>query len=263
MIIGLASPRVATSLDDALQRIDRLLGEAASKGGRIVCFPEAYLPGLRGQDFEPFPYDLRVQREAVEAVSQLAAKHGVATIMGMELLTDGEKQIAAVVFDRNGEVLGQQTKNQLDPSEDRFYAPGDTRRLFEVDGVKFGIVICHEGFRYPETVRWAAVRGAKIVFHPHLAGSDREGVTRKEWGERGAPYYEQAMAMRSRENTIYFASANCAFRFAESASSVITPNGDCQAHLAYGEEGVLAADVDLDDATGLLATRYAPERHQG
>ena len=69
--------------------------------------------------------------------------------------------------------------------------------------------------------------------------------------------------MRSRENTIYFASANCAFRFAESASSVITPNGDCQAHLAYGEEGVLAADVDLDAATGLLATRYAPERHQG
>ena len=25
----------------------------------------------------------------------------------------------------------------------------------------------HEGRRYPETVRWAARRGAQVVFHPH------------------------------------------------------------------------------------------------
>ena len=42
----------------------------------------------------------------------------------------------------------------------------------------FGIAICHEAFRYPETVRWAAVRGAKIVFHPHCTGSEmRAGST--------------------------------------------------------------------------------------
>jgi len=28
-------------------------------------------------------------------------------------------------------------------------------------------VICHEGWRYPETVRWAVRRGAQVVFHPH------------------------------------------------------------------------------------------------
>jgi hypothetical protein len=32
----------------------------------------------------------------------------------------------------------------------------------------FGVTICYEGFRYPETVRWAARRGAHIVFHPHF-----------------------------------------------------------------------------------------------
>jgi predicted amidohydrolase len=31
----------------------------------------------------------------------------------------------------------------------------------------FSVVICHEGFRYPETVRWAVRRGAQLVFHPH------------------------------------------------------------------------------------------------
>lgn len=32
----------------------------------------------------------------------------------------------------------------------------------------FGVVICHEGWRYPETVRWAARHGAHAVFHPHF-----------------------------------------------------------------------------------------------
>ena len=27
----------------------------------------------------------------------------------------------------------------------------------------FGVAICHEGWRYPETVRWAARRGAHVV----------------------------------------------------------------------------------------------------
>src|SRR5262249_55985790 len=52
MIVGLASPGIATSIEDGLDRMKRLLAEAAAQGAQIVCFPEAYLPGLRGQDFE-------------------------------------------------------------------------------------------------------------------------------------------------------------------------------------------------------------------
>src|SRR5207244_2582404 len=140
--------------------------------------------------------------------------------------------------------------------------PGDTRRLFEINAVKFGIAICHEAFRYPETVRWAAVRGARIVFHPHCTGSEKVGVRLTHWGAADAPYYEKAMMMRSRENTIYFASVNYALRFQESATSLIAPSGECQAFLPYGQEGVLVQEIDLDEATGLLATRYAPDRYQ-
>ncbi len=157
---------------------------------------------------------------------------------------------------------GYQTKNQLAPSEDQFYVPGNMRRLFEINGIKFGVAICHEGWRYPETVRWAALRGAKIVFHPHHTGSDREGVRLTQWGAAGAPYYEKAMMLRSMENTIYFASVNYALRFQESATCVIAPSGQCQASLPYGQEGVLVQAIKVEEATGLLATRYAPERYQ-
>ena len=261
MIIALASPRVASSLDDGLDQIERWLSEASAKGAEIVCFPEAYLPGLRGQDFDVFPFDRTQQERALEAVTSLARQYAVATIMGMERVTDAGRQIAAYVFDACGEIQGYQAKTQLDPSEDQFYVHGDSRRLFEINGVKFGIAICHEGWRYPETVRWAAVRGAKIVFHPQHTGSEREGVRLTQWGAADGPYYEKAMMMRSRENTIYFASVNYALRFQESATSLIAPSGECQAFLPYGQEGVLVQAIDVDAATGLLATRYAPERY--
>lgn len=274
MIVGLASPAVAASLDDGLAKIDRLLAEAAARGAEIVCFPEAYLPGLRGQDFAVFPFDLADQERALAVVSEMARRHSVAVILGMERITRlpvlrrgqgreaAGRQIAAFVIDERGDVLGYQTKNQLDPSEDRFYVPGDTRRLFEVRGVKLGIAICHEGFRYPETVRWAAARGAKVVFHPQLTGSETQGVVPKEWGARDGAYYEKAMMMRSLENAVYFASVNYALRYPEAATSLIDPTGRCQAYLPYGREGVLVEPIDPEKATGHLAARYAPERYR-
>jgi len=262
MIIGLASPRVASSLDEGLEKIRRLLSEASARGAEIVCFPEAYLPGLRGQDFEVLPFDRMQQDRVLDAVAQWAREYAVAAILGTERLTEAGRQIASFVFDARGGLQGYQTKNQLDPTEDRFYVPGNTRRLFEINGVSFGIAICHEGWRYPETVRWAAARGAKIVFHPQHTGTEREGVRLTEWGAAGGPYYEKAMTMRSLENTIYFASVNYALRFQESATSLITPSGRCQAYLPYGQDGVLVQAIDVEEATGLLASRYAPERYR-
>src|SRR5205823_3000646 len=36
----------------------------------------------------------------------------------------------------------------------------------------------------------------------------------------------------------------------------------CQAYLSDGEEGVLLQEINLEEATGVLAARYAPERYR-
>jgi predicted amidohydrolase len=261
MIIALASPRAASSVDEALERIRSAIAGAAERGAEIVCFPEAYLPGLRGLDFEVAPFDREQQERAVATVSEWARTHGIAVVLGMEWIDEDERRIASVVIGGDGAIQGVQTKNQLDPTEEPLYAHGDGRRIFEINGVKFGVAICHEAFRYPETVRWAAVRGAKVVFHPHCTGSDRAGPELARWGSPDAPYYEKAMMCRALENGIFFASVNYAFRYQESATTIVGPSGELVAHLPYGEEGVLVHDIDLDAATGLLASRFAPERY--
>jgi len=262
MIIALASPRVAARVDDGLEKTRAALGEAAAQGAAIVCFPEAYLPGLRGLDFPVPAFDAHEQERVLRATSEWARTYRIAVILSMEWHTRVGRHIAAVVVDANGKVVGCQTKNQLDPSEEPFYIPGHTRQLFEVAGVKFGVAICHEGFRYPETVRWAARRGAKVVFHPHCTGSDLSGALLTQWGAAESPYYEKAMMMRSLENSVYFASVNYAFNFQESATCLIAPSGKCQASLPYGQEGVLVQALDCGAASGLFALRYAPERYQ-
>jgi len=261
MRIALASPRAAASVDEAIASVERLTAEAASRGASIVCFPEACVPGLRGQDFEVPAYGPAEQTRTEEAARGAARRHSIATIVGMERIVPEGRQVAAFVVGADGRALGWQTKNQLDPSEDRFYVPGTTRRVFEAGGLRFGVAICHEGWRYPETVRWAARRGARIVFHPQLTGTHRDGLRRERWGEPGAPYYEKAMAMRSIENGIWFASVNYALPFQESATSLIAPTGECRAHLPYGAEGVLVEEIDPAEATGDLAARFAPERY--
>ncbi len=259
--IGLASPRVATTREEGLATVARFLAEAAARGAAIVCFPETYLPGYRGLDFSTPPPDQAAQERALQGVCDLARQHRVAAIMPMEWASPAGLLNLAFVVDADGTIQGYQTKNQLAIEEEPVYVPGDKRRLFVVDGVPFGIAICHEGWRYPETVRWAARRGARVVFHPHLSGSDHSGAVPRYWGEPAAPYFENAMIARAVENAVYFASVNFALRYQQTATSLIAPDGRCVGHTPYGEEALLVVDLDPEAATGTYARRYAPERY--
>jgi predicted amidohydrolase len=256
--IGLAAVRNAPSVGERLRTVDRVLEDAGGRGVAIVCFPETYIPGLRGQDFDVPPHDQRRQDAALEEIRVAARRHGVAVVVGMEWETAAGLHNVAFVVSREGEVEGYQPKNQIPLEEAPYYVPEGGRRLFEVDGVPFGITICHEGWRYPEATRWAAVRGAQLVFHPQLTGSDRAGPTLARWGDPESPYYEKAMVMRGIENTIYFASVNYAMRYQDSATSLIGPEGECLAFVPYGEEQLLVHDIDLARATGLTARRFNP-----
>src|SRR5260221_740252 len=135
--IGLASPRVATTREEGVATAGRFLAEAASRGAAIVCFPETYLPGYRGLDFSPPPPDQPAQERALRAVSDLARRHRVAAIMPMEWASPAGLLNLAFVVNAYGTIQGYQTKNQLAIEEEPNYVPGDTRRLFVVDGVPF------------------------------------------------------------------------------------------------------------------------------
>jgi predicted amidohydrolase len=262
MKIALASPPFPKSVEDGLRSLEKLAQEAAVQDAEIICFPESFVPGYPYDEFEIekcSPEDLQLALKEAQAI---AAENNISIILPMDWYDDGAYLNVAQVISATGELLGYQTKNQLDPSEDDIWQPGTKRYMFEVNGLKFGIVICHEGFRYPETVRWAARRGAHVVFHPHCSGSNKSGRVPTEWGDKNSPYYEKAMMMRAIENSVYFASVNYAFNYPDCASTVIAPDGSYVAHQPYTVPGVLVVDIDPQLATGHLAKRYKHSPHQ-
>ncbi|MCO5945564.1 carbon-nitrogen hydrolase family protein [Mucilaginibacter flavidus] len=261
MKVAVASPPFPKSINDCLYWLEKLTREAAGKNAAIICFPESFIPGYPLEENEVEPGSPEKMQAAVQKASSIAAENNIAIILPMDWYADGKVYNIAHIISRTGEVLGYQAKNQLDPTEDSIWSAGSARHIFEVDGVKFGVTICHEGFRYPESVRWAARNGAQIVFHPHCTGSNIEGPQLTEFGHKNNPYYEKAMMMRALENTIYFASSNYASLFPDSASALIAPDGKCVAHSAYGRPDVFVAEIDLEKATGLLAKRLKPENY--
>ncbi len=194
--------------------------------------------------------------EAWRRVAAAAAKAKTTVVLGTERLVEGALRISALVFDPDGAIAGFQDKVQLDPPEEDTYAPGAGRRLFHAGPLTFGVSICHEGFRYPETVRWAAQRGAHLVFHPHFHEAEPGAFRPTSFADPANTFHEKSALCRAAENTCYFATVNCASPGSPTTSAVIRPDGTLLSYQPYGEEGLLLADIDMAAATGLLASRY-------
>jgi len=176
-------------------------------------------------------------------------------ILGTERIVDGGLRISALVIERDGTMAGFQDKVQLDPSEEGTYSPGAGRRVFQAGPLTFGVAICHEGWRYPETVRWAARRGAQIVFHPHLSEAEPGSYQPTTFADPANSFHEKAALCRAAENTCFFATVNYASDGAPTTSAIVRPDGTLLSFQPYGQSGLLVADIDLSEATLLLAKR--------
>jgi predicted amidohydrolase len=253
--IALANLRFPATPDESIALARQAIAEAAGQGAGIICFPECFVPGYRIPGKPVPPPDPEFLERAWAATAAAAAEHGISVVLGTERLVDGKLLATALVINEDGSVAGFQDKVQLDPSEEPTYTPGAERYVFEAGPLTFGVVICHEGWRYPETVRWAARRGAQVVFHPQFHEAEPGSYRPRTYGDPANTFHEKAALCRAAENTCYFATVNFASDGSPTTSAVIGPDGTLLSYQPYGVEGVLIADVDLDAATGVLAAR--------
>ena len=155
------------------------------------------------------------------------------------------------MISRDGEVVGYQAKNQIPLEEEAFYVPNGRRGCSRSMASRSGsLSAMRDGAR-------AASRGARLVFHPQLTGSDHRGVTIERWGIPARPTTRRRWSPAP-SKTRSFASVNYAMRYRDSATSLIGPEGECLAHVPYGREQLLVHDLDLSRATGLCARRFNP-----
>jgi predicted amidohydrolase len=252
--IALANLRFPDTPDESVALVRAAVAEAGRAGARIVCFPECYLPGYRARGRRVPPPNREFLERAWSAIGEAAASAGITVVLGTERIERGVV-ITALVINPDGSCEGFHDKVQIDPSEEGTYTPGSARRVFQAGDVTFGVAICHEGWRYPETVRWAVRRGAQIVFHPHFHEAEAGSYRPTTFADPANTFHEKAALCRAAENTCYFATVNFAGDGSPTTSAIVRPDGTLLAYQPYGQEGFLIADLDLSLATRLLASR--------
>jgi predicted amidohydrolase len=257
--IALANLRFPETPEGSVALAERAVLQAGIEGAGLICFPECYVPGYRRSGRPAPPPDPAFLERAWSAIAEAAAKAGVAVVLGTERVADGALLATALVIDRDGTMAGFQDKVQLDPSEEGTYSAGSGRRVFRTGPLTFGVAICHEGWRYPETVRWPVQHGAQVVFHPHFHESEPGGYLASTFADPANTFHEKAMLCRAAENTCYFASVNVASAGSPTTSAVVRPDGTVLCYQPYGQEGLLLAEIELAEATGLLAARWLPQ----
>jgi predicted amidohydrolase len=256
--IALANLQFPATPEESVALAEDAIARAAREGADIICFPECFVPGYRAAGKNVPPPDPVFLERAWLTVASSARAADVAVVLGTERVVNNSVVISALVVNRDGAIAGFQDKVQIDPSEETTYVAGTGRRIFQSGSVTFGVSICHEGWRYPETVRWAAQRGAHVVFHPHFHEAEPGSYRPSTFADPANTFHEKAALCRAAENTCYFATVNCASPGSPTTSAVVRPDGTLQSYQPYGRSGLLVEDIDLSAATGLLASRCKP-----
>jgi predicted amidohydrolase len=256
--IALANLPFAPSPDASVALAIEAIERAAVESAAVVCFPECYVPGYRALSKHVPPPDPAFLERAWSEIALAAANGTIAVVLGTERIVDGRLLISALVINPDGTVAGFQDKAQIDPSEERTYSCGSGRQIFHAGPLAFGVSICHEGWRYPETVRWAAQRGAEVVFHPHFHEAEAGSYRPSTFADPANTFHEKAALCRAAENTCFFATVNYASEGSPTTSAVVKPDGTVLTYQPYGRSGLLLADIDRREATRLLASRYKP-----
>ncbi|MGE3407108.1 MAG: carbon-nitrogen hydrolase family protein [Pirellulales bacterium] len=246
--IALAQCRQTDCIDENERTIHRFLEDAARSEARIVCFPETQTVGYRVDIATPqTPVEPQRLSALHDRLAQRCGQLGLACILGTEtpLESDpvgGRPYNSALVISADGKIAGVHHKNKLTPLDAIAYSAGSTFETFDLCGVKVGVVICFEGFRFPETTRECVRQGAQLVFHP------QNNTTRpNDWK---IPVHHAMLVTRAAENTIWFASCNMAHEPHQNCRSmVVAPDGLVHAQAELKREQLVVADLDISRAT--------------
>jgi predicted amidohydrolase len=126
-----------------------LLKSASRQGAQFACFPEAY-PGT-----------------GEEVVCSAARKFKIFTIAGF-LVRDLDKFYnVSTVINSEGQVIGRQIKIHPAPGVEPFLR-GDKYEIVETPYGKVGVLICIDGWGFPEGFYRLNKAGADIIFNPCL-----------------------------------------------------------------------------------------------
>ena len=270
-------------MEATLTKIRVMTASAVDGGAELVVFGESFIPGFPLWNMVHAPIDqhefyrqvfenaVTVPGATVEQLAELSAMHNVILSIGV---TEKARTSTAsmwntnLIFGSNGALINHRRKLVATWAEKLTWAMGDAAGLEVLPtGVgRIGMLICGENFN--TLARYALIAGGEQI---HLASYPPAWPV-----SRGLGGYNITEAIRVRaaahcmEGKVFSVVAGCLLddyaidiisggspeidqllrNGPQGASMILGPGGECLAGPLVGQEGILFADLDLQEIVG-------------
>ena len=228
-----------------MAHFNKLLGlfeEAGKMGADLVCGPEdmqhigSYGLHIDKNDIESGKVlfsglAIPVPSPMTDHVADIARRYKMYVIAPI-YETEGENIYnTALVFDREGKIIGKHRKTLMPVLETWLVTNGDAYEVFETDFAKIAIATCWELF-FPEITSIYALKGADIVFNPTMGKDNIPGK-----GLETAHMF----ITRARDNSVYIAPVI----LGQDGNGIIDFDGKVIAEAVGQKDVVIMAEIDF------------------
>ncbi len=218
------------------RKVSEMIDKASAGYPDVILMPEMWNTSFNFETIDDNS-DKKGQ-PSMNLLSEKASKYRVNIVAGS--ISDKKNNKIynrSYVINRDGAVIFTYDKIHLvhHANEDKYIEAGNYIDIFELDGVKCGIIICYD-LRFPEISRTLALKGAEVIFAP------------VQWFKSRLDHYEVLCKARALENQVYIVSANRIGKEFKAVfpghSMVVGPWANILGRMD-DREGVLHCEIDL------------------
>jgi aliphatic nitrilase len=279
-----AAIQAASVLFDREKNIDkavRYIEKAADKGAVIIGFPELFIPGHTniwywGKNSNPLPVQGTLFKELVKnavkipgtetdrlcSAAKKAHAYVVIGISELDILFPGTLYISQLFISDKGEIMGVHRKLVPTLDEKLVYSRGDGSyfNVYDTSHGKLSALNCgehnHDLYKYALLAMGTQIHVASWPpFPKHIFGQTQRDATDfrvRQFAREGQIFVINSCGLTDEQNI----AACCETQeekdnlVAESGggSSIIGPNGEHLAGPIHEGEGVISAEISLEDA---------------
>ena len=257
--IRVASAQINTTVGDIsgnCKLIVDAIDEACSIGADIIAFPELAITGYPPEDLLLSQHFVRTNRRVLDDIAQHC--ENIAVTIGMVDYDEDDNgdianiyNAAAIIVDR--QIVDIYHKNQLPNygvfDELRYFKPGTTCQIVDINGVPVGVNICEDIWITPGPGDAQCIAGAKLILtlnsSPYEIGKLQTRIN-----------LVTGIAKRHHAYAIYTNQVGGQDELVFDGSSIFAgPDGETLAIAPRFQEAVTAIDIEISDSPVALVER--------
>lgn len=237
---------VCSNIDKNLLAIKKQVKIAAQNKADLVHFSECCLSGYGGFDFEKYNAETEIQiKSAIHEIRKLAKIHSIWIIFGTHFFEGKQENPynSLFVINSEGEIEIRYDKRLLSEFDLDWYSAGTEPGVFELNGIKCGLLICHE-WRYPELYRQYYKLGVQLLFQSWYDGNYTEEEYQSE-GKNLGEVIPGFIRGNAANNKLWVSASNTSKKQSGFPAFVCNPDGKVLGKLKRNVTGVLISNINF------------------